>query len=247
MKYIKLFIVTIVLLFLGIINCYAEENTNLTNTTPSIDPDQRIFDFANLYDTKEESKLNKKIRVFRDSTDIDSIIVTATKLDGKTISEYAGAFYEKNNFKSNAVVFVIYIKEIEPEIYMYGRGDKATKCYTDERIGEILEYVYKYVEKKEYYNATDKYMDIIQGFYNLDNKRDNYYLNDEGKLVKYIPWIEIVILSLTTTFIIIMVFFYRIKSNNKVNNSNTLDTKLDTERLVIKTLKDELIDTNISK
>lgn len=239
MKYIKSFILIFILLFVGIINCYAEKNTTSVNN-------KRIFDYADLYSSNQEKNLNKKVKEFIDSSKIDPIIVTVDKLEGKTISEYAMDFYKSHKFKSNAVVFVIYINEVEPQIYMYGIGKKAAKCYTDDRIGEILEYVYDYVEKKEYYEATDKYMDIIQGFYDLD-QRDSYYLNDEGKIVRYIPWIEIIILSLTIPFILIMLFIYQINSNNKVNKDSILDDKLDKEKLIINTEKDELIDINISK
>lgn len=251
MKYIKLFIITIFLFSIGIINCYAEEiNNNLiTNNTGNnqmtVSKDQKLFDFANLLNESEKKKIIKRINSYNKDTGIDAIILTTPKLDGKTISEYATLFYQKNSFKKNTLLFVIYVNDIEPEIYMYGIGKKTTKCYTDERIGDILEYVYNYIEKEKYYTAIDKYLVIIDGFYKADSS--NYYLNSDGSIKKYIPWIEIVILSLAVAFIVIMVFVYRIISNNKIVKHNVLDDKLDGDSINVSTLKDELIDTTVSK
>lgn len=248
MKYIKLFIFTIVLFFILIINCYAVElDTTNNSDVLSIQENQKLFDFADIYSKKEEKKLNKKIDSYIKSTDIDVIIVTTNRLDGRTISEYTNAFYQKNNFKENTVLFVIFINEIEPQIFMYSSGDNSTKYYSNERTGEILEYTYNYIEKKEYYKATDKFITIIQGFYDLDNKTGNYYLDDNGNIVKIIPWLEIFILSLALTFIIVMIFIYRINHNNKITKINALDDKLDNDRLVVSTVKDELVDTVVSK
>ena len=250
MKYIKLFILGISLFFVGI-NCYAEENNLITDNPNTIDnnlvikENQKLFDFADIYTKKEEKKLNKKIGEYIKTTDIDPIILTTKALDGKTISTYTSLFYQKNNFNENTVLFVIYINDVEPEIYMYGVGKKTTKYYTDDRIGQILEYVYDDIDNKKYYDATDKYLTIIKAFYDIDN--DNYYLGKDGKLVKYIPWVEIIILSIALSFIVVMLFVYRIIHNNKIVNRNVLDNKLDSNTLVVSTVKDELVDTVVSK
>ena len=223
MKYIKLFILTI-LLFCISINCYAKNSI-------------KLYDYADLYNKSEETKLNKKIKSYIKSTGIDPIIITTKDLNGKGISYYTIDFYKEKNFKDNTVLFVIYINDVEPEIYMYSVGDRTTKYYTDERIHQILEYVYDYIENKDYYDATSKYITIIDGFYNMDN--DKYYLGEDGKIVKYIPWIEIVILSMALSFIVVMIFIYRIKYNNKVTNT-ILDEKLGNNISVL-TIKDEAI------
>ena len=244
MKYIKIFILMISLFFIGIVNCYADDDLLVTNKY-EVKENQKLFDFADIYSKSEEKKLEKKINSYYKSSSIDSIILTTKALDGKVLSEYASAFYKKNRFKENTILFVIYINDVEPQIYMYGVGDKTTKYYTDERIEQILKYVYDYVDNKKYYEATDKYLTIIDGFYKIDN--DNYYLDSDGKIVKYIPWIEIIILSIALTFIIVMIFIYRIKSNNKIVNKNVLDDKLDSNTIIVSTVKDELIDTVVSR
>ena len=251
MKYIKLFIISVSLFFIGIISCYAEEinNSLITNNTGNnqitVSKNQKLFDFANLLKESEKRKIIKKINSYNKDTGIDAIILTTPKLDGKTISEYTTLFYQENNFKKNTLLFVVYVNNVEPEIYMYGIGKKTTRYYSDERIGDILEYVYNYIEKEEYYTALDKYLTIIDGFYKADS--DDYYLNDNGSIKKYIPWMEIVILSLALAFIIIMIFFYKIISNNKVVKNNVLDNNLDGDSIKVSTIRDELIDTTISK
>ena len=238
MKYIKLFIFIVLLFFISIFNCYAKDNND--NKLVS----DKVFDFADIYSEEEEEKLNSKIESYIKSTKIDSVIVTTKDLGNKKLGDYASQFYSNNKFKKNTVLFIIYMNDLEPEIFMYCVGKKTTKYYSNERIGQILKYVYTDIGKKRYYSASDKYLIIIKGFYDIDN--GDYYLGDDGKLVKYIPWVEIVILSLSLSFIVVMISIYGIKHSNKTIGSN-LDSKLDNGSIVVSTIKDELVDTVILK
>ena len=239
MKCIRLLILSILLFFVFIIDCYALD-TKLVSFK-----DKRIYDYADLLNNSEEKKINKKIKVYKDTSKMDIVIVTTKSLDNMSISDYAVNFYKSNSFSKNTVLYVVYITDPEPEIYMYCVGKKATKYYTDSRIGEILKYDYDYIDKKEYYEAFDKYIMIIQGFYDRDSEVDNYYIGDDGSFVKIIPWIEIVILALATTFIVVMLLVYKINNNNKIKNSNILEKKINENSAVIENLKDEVINTNI--
>ena len=241
MKYIKLFLLSIILLFTFIINCYADDTKLISSK------DKRIFDYADLLSKSEEKKLNKKIKTFKETSKMDAVIITTKDLDNMNISSYAEEFYKKNSFTKNSVIYVVYINDLEPEIYMYCTGNKATKYYTNERIGEILQYDYDYIEKKDYYNAFDKFMVIIQVFFDKENQSDNYYLDKDGKITKIIPWVEIVVLAIALTFIVVVLLIYKINNNNKIKRSSILDDRLNKDSVVIETLKDEAIATNISK
>ena len=70
----------------------------------------------------------------------------------------------------------------------YSSGN-VTKIYTDKRINEILAYVFKYIDTKEFYTAVDKYISILQGFYNLDTN-DNYVVDDDGNKFRLGAWIN---------------------------------------------------------
>lgn len=241
MKYIKSFIIISILFLFSIVDCYAEEAKSV------VSKDKGIFDYADLYTSSEEEKLEKKIQKYRKSTKMDAIVLTLEDFNGDSVGDYARSFYNTYGFRKNGVIFAIYTKNAEPEIYMFSMGDESIKYYGEARVGEILKYVYKNIATKEYYKATDNYITIIQGFYDLDTKSDDYYLNENGKLVKVIPWIEIVILALALTFIFIVVFLYKLRSSSKSGLGNQLDIKLNKNNLVLITEKDELVDTTIEK
>ena len=72
------------------------------------------------------------------------------------------------------------------------------------------EYVYKDIAGGSYYKAVDDYIKILDGFYRMND--GNYKVDKEGRVVKSIPWIEIVVLSVALTFIIVVILFLCIKA-----------------------------------
>ncbi len=216
--------------------------------TPAVDSSEKLYDFADLYTDKEEEKLLDQIKLYIDSSKIDLAIVTTKDLCGFTISDYAYHFYDFNDFKREGIIFVIYVDEQESSIYMANNGDETGTVFTlynDSVVKKTLHYVYKDIKTKNYYSATDNFIKILQGFYNLDHN-GNYRINKSGEIVEEIPWIEIIILGVTLTFIIDMIFIYRIKAHNRLVLLGGLGTKLDESTLMVKVEKDELIDTFVT-
>ena len=263
MKKSKLFIVILLSFFLFNINCFASVDTfersdsNLRvpddivvdssnikdiKNTPSVSSSEKIYDYADLLTVKEEEKLYKKVSEFINKDDVDLIILTTNNLNNYDISDYTINFYKYNFFKKNAVIFTIYINNIEPEIYMYNNGDKVASIFTNDVINEILEYVYQNIDNGKYYDALCDYVKIVDGFYDIDDS-GSYKVDDFGNLVKQIPWIEILILASTLTFVIISCFIYMIKGKNKINNTSiNLESNLDNSTLIVKCDNDSLID-----
>ena len=263
MKYIKILVLSIFVFFGYItsvnasINTYnrtednlmvpsdvvvTDENRRDILSTPAVNSNEKIYDYADLYTDAEEKKIYKRLKEYTKESKIDSVIVTTRKLNGFNISDYTYNFYDYNDFKKNGIIFVIYVSD-DIEIFMGNSGNKngkVFKVYTDKRINDTLAYTYKYIEKGEYYTGTDKYISILEGFYKLE-VNGNYKVDENGKVVKTIPWIEIVILSVAITFIVIMILYYKLKDNNKVIVKDNLDGKLDNSTLMVKLEKDELV------
>lgn len=269
MRYIKLFVFSSILFFMFTLNCFASDKTyTRTNDnllvpkdvvvddsnredilkTPAVSSREKIYDFAKVLTDEEEDKIYKRVNYYIDSSDIDMVIVTTKNLCGFSVADYTSNFYDYNDFLDTGVIFVIYINDSEDEIFMYNIGDKPSSIYYDSRIHDILKYVYKDISTKNYYKAIDNYTVILQGFYNREEKGNgNYSINENGEFVKDIPWVEIIVLAIALTFIIIMIFIYKINGNNRLNNSNYLDNQIDKSNMIIKTMKDELVDTSNTK
>lgn len=261
MKYIKISLLAIGMFFLFNINCYASINTytrsednllvpkdvvidvnNMNDiiNTPAVSSSEKVYDYADLLSDSQEQEVYKKLIDYTNTTGIDAVIITSKDLGGYTTGEFINNFYNYNDFMDNAVVFLTYMAEDEPQIYMISEG-KGSKFYTQKRIPQILEYVYKDIDKGDYNKAVDDYINILSGFYNLDG---NYKVDKNGKIIQDIPWIEIIILAGTLTFIIVMAVIYKVSP--KKNLKGNLYNRINPSTLMVRTDSDEEIVTGVS-
>ncbi len=211
-------------------------NINDILKTPAVSSSEKIYDFADLYTDNEEKKLYDSINKYIKNTTIDASIVTTRDLCGFSIDNYAYNFYDYNNFMNDGVLFVIYVGSGRPSIYMANSGDtkgKVFTIYTQQRIKEILSYVYRDISVGNYYRASSDYIKILQGYFNLDRNTE-YVVNDKGKIIKSIPWMEIVILGLALTFIIDSIIYMKTINNMKKSTLNILENSIDKETLMVK-------------
>lgn len=259
MKYRRIILVLLLMLFP--INCFASTNTltrtkenllvpdkvtvtdnNIDNImkTPAVSSTEKIYDYADLYTDDEEKKLFEKVNNFINNSKVDAAIITTKDLGGFSIREYANNFYDYNSFEKNGVVFVIYVTSSSPEIYMGNSGSKTSEVfsiYTDKRINSILKYLYPDIKSGSYYTATDNYIKIIDGFYSLSHS-GNYRLNEQGVIVKSIPWLELVVLATAVTAITIILLSYKLKVKF-TNEGKLLDSNIVENTMMVKLVKDE--------
>lgn len=264
MKYIKLLIVSVFVFFISISTVFASSNTytrtkykplvpkDVTVTddnieeilkTPAVSSKEKIYDFADVYTDAQETELYEKIVDYMNLAKVDIAIVTTKSLNGiKDVEKYAYNFYDYNDFKKNGIILVIYITDNSFNLYMDVVGDNKDikKIYTEKEINDSLAYISTFFAKKDYYTGTYKYIGLLKGYYNKSGV-GNREVNEDGDIVKRIPVIEIIVLALALTFIIVMILFYKLKNNNKKDDKDVLDSKIDNSTLMVKLEKDELI------
>lgn len=262
MKYIKFSLCFLVMFFLLTIDCFASVNTytrtennllvpndvvvtvdNMNDIikTPAVSSSEKVYDYADLFTDNQEKAAYKKLIDYTNSTGIDAAIVTVKDLAGFTCEEYINNFYNYNDFMDDAVAFLIYLGPKEAEIYMIADG-KGSKIYTDARIQQTLEYVYKDIDDENYGEALDDYINIVSGFYNKET--GNYKVDKNGNIIQVIPWIEIAILSGALTFIVVM--FLISKFGSKKYFGGSFYKKINPSTLMVKTDKDEEINLDVS-
>ena len=225
-----------------------DSNIETILQTPAVSVTEKIYDYADLYTDIEEEKLYKKINEFIDNTKIDVAIVTTNNTNNYLISDYAYNFYDYNNFKNDGIVFVICVASGTPEIFMGNSGDENSEVfaiYNDNRINEILKYIYPTIKSGKYYSATSTYIKILDGFFNI-NRDGDYKVSEEGEIVKVIPWIEMIILSATISFILIMICIFLLKKNKKIVYQGVLASKIDNSTLNVKLEKDQFLNSVIN-
>lgn len=226
-----------------IINNY---NINDILNTPAVSSNEKVYDFADLITDSEKEKIIKKIKQYNKTTGMESIVVITSNLNGFSLSNYAYNFYDYNDFSNDGVILVIYIDQIEPHLFMGNIGNAVT-TYSDQRIKQILSYIYKNVKENNYYSAISDYEKIIKGFYVHDNENDGEYkINQQGDFYLTVPWIELIILSFSLTFIVVFLLLKVLKKKVKKLESDFLERSLDSSTLIVKLVSDEKITNDVS-
>lgn len=214
--------------------------------TPSVSSSEKIYDFAKLLSEKEEKAIFESINNYNKMSNFDCAIVTTNDLLGFNINEYTYNFYDFNYFKSDGVIFVIYVKDDYSEIFMGTSGRQNSKVfsiYDEAMINSTLRYLFENsIKEKKYNEACVNFVKIVDGFYQKKEKGE-YHVTSTGKIVKRIPFIEITILSAAITFIITIILVMKSDTNRKKDFD--LDSHIDKNSLIIKLLYDNLIDTSI--
>ena len=215
--------------------------------TPAVEASEKVYDYAELLTDQEERELYKQISDFVKKSNIDLVIVTTKDMNGFTIKDYAYNFYDYNDFKIEGVIFIISLEGKEPEIYMGNSGDsngRVITTYTKARINQTLKYVYQDISIGNYYTATANFVKIINGFYDIDRNGD-YYVDENGTVVRSLPWTEIVILAIAISFIIIILCIYQIRNNNRINNKFSMGSLIDDNTLTFKLNSDEYYESSV--
>lgn len=218
-----------------------ENNKKAILDTPAVDSSDKIYDFAEVLTTKEEEKLLKNMKNFIDESNMDLIFLTAQDTNSYSIEDYVYQFYDYNSFNKNGLIFFVLVGS-ENHIFM-GTSGNINQYYSSERINQILEYVIKYIDKKEYYEGFDVYTKIVKGFYNIDNGA-KVNIKNNGEVVKTVSWLNILIFSLAATFIIV---FFSVHFIIKNKNIKYIRKYIDGNTFFINKELEVCIGTNIEK
>lgn len=267
MKKINYLIIILVAFFTFSLNCNASTNTytrttdnlrvpsdvkvdssnlNIILNTPSVAANEKIYDFANLVDDTKEADLTSKIIEFSKDSNMDIVIVTTNDLKGFQIPEYTYNFYDYNDFKTDGVILVIYAPGGKnPEIFMGNSGLEGSfifTVYTETRVNQTLAYVYNgYIKENAYYDACDKYIDIIKGFYATDMKKD---VIDGHSSIK---WVETIILSVAVAVIANLLFIFKLNKYKVTSKKGeVMDKKINNSSLVIQQVQNSSSTSNIN-
>lgn len=264
-KYINYILAFLVLYFIFNGNCYASTNTFVrTNddlripsdvvadsnnhddimNTPSINSSEKVYDFVDLLSPSEEKELYDKIIEYNKISNYDAVIVTTDDLSGKELSKYAYNFYDYNDFKSEGVIFIIYVGSDRPGIFMGNcapSGSEIFHIYSDKVINSTLKYLYNNsFTNDNYYEACYNFVKIVNGFY-IQSKNGPSHLGKDGEVVQTIPIFDITIIAVALTFITMYVLI-KISSNKKKLkydisdniNMNNFNISCDYDKLVEK-------------
>ncbi|MBQ3307179.1 MAG: TPM domain-containing protein [Bacilli bacterium] len=250
--------------FCFIVNCYAapityergEEDLRIPDTvrvdnevkekilkTPSVDETQKIYDFADVLEEKQEKEIQKKLLKYNKETNIDSVIVITDDLIDFSLADYTYNFYDYNYFSKEGIILTIYVHEDIPKIFMGntgGSGSDVFETYSTERSGDIIKYIYdKHMSDNNYYEICNDYINLTSEMYSKN--KENVKIDESGKVVLDIPWFSIIIMSVALTFIIVVLSITKYGTNRKRKNTVVKDS-INQSTMVVKLEYDKVVE-----
>lgn len=210
--------------------------------TPSVSASEKVYDYAELLSPEQEKKVYDKIVEYNKNSGYDAVIVTTNNLNGKNLSQYTYNFYDYNDFNDEGVIFVIYIENGKPTIFMGNCGPKDSKIfsiYDNKVVNSTLKYLYENsITKGNYYEACYNFVKIVNGFY-VQKETNNLRIDGEGKVIKTVPIFEVLVIALAVTFIIVM--FMVTKAKSRISYKNQIERNINKSTMVVECEYDKLV------
>lgn len=132
---------------------------------PTVDPSQKVVDYANLLTDEEEFELTQAILNSTAQCGMDMVLVTTEDDLGKRPYEYAEEFFENNGYgvggEKDGVL--LYINMDTRDVYFAACGH-ATAIYSGQIQNYILDNVTPYLSDGRYYEAFTAFIDDSRSY-----------------------------------------------------------------------------------
>lgn len=216
--------------------------------TPAVDPNEKIYDFAEYISDGDELKLYTYAKEYVSHTNYDIVILTVKDLNGMEPLDYMYNFYDYNSFDRNGIILMVYKNGSNNEVYIgttkYGSDSKIEAIYTRAYIKGMVDHIKGRFKTNSYYEGFHDFIKLGIGIYDIQtNDNGNYRVNQNGELVKNIYWLDYLIISIAITSIVVVVLIY---INSLKTKKNIVKDYLNKSTLVVNKVSEEVVD-NIEK
>lgn len=223
-----------------------DENKEAILSTPLVNSDEKIYDFADKFTDEEEKDLYNDVKKYIDEYSMDMVIVTISENNKLSAKEYAMDFYDYNTFgisdTHDGLLFIMDFDTREIRIITTG---KAISMYIDRRIDSILDDVEVYMSG-DYYKAAATFVSSSSDFASLG------YPDSDGSepratginRLRLLPWSGILIFSIVSTIIVMVILICNNKLVRKANSSNQYLLK---DSVKINLVKETYLGTSVHK
>ena len=235
----KKIFVLLISLFLLVLPVYASTNTYSRTTTdlkvpkkikykssmehnvlltPSVNANEKIYDFAELLTEEEEKQLYDKVKEFIANTNLDLAIVTINTNVKDSTQEYADDFYDYNDFSIDGLAFVI---DMQNRIFYISTAGKAMLYYNDYRVEYILSALDQEMYNHEYFNACNTLISQLTEYYNhgFSDNADKYVVIGT-QIYRKTPYLLLSIIAVVSATIGTLILALRNKKIKLATNSN---------------------------
>lgn len=158
-------------------------NQDAILTTPKVNEEEKIYDFADLFTDSEEVELYNQVTSFVSDTNLDMAIVTINENPKYDAQDYADDFYDYNYFgkgeNHDGLLFLIDMATREMYISTCGQ---ALLIYDDYRIERILDATYDKIVEKDYYGCAGSFVKSALYWFNsgIPDSNKGFYIDENG-------------------------------------------------------------------
>lgn len=230
-----------------------DKNKSNVLNTPKVDAEEKIYDFSDILTEEEEESLLEKINNFREKTNMEIVILTASvpyQVD-ETNETYATDFYDYNDFgldleNYDGIIFFrnTYVSDPYYAMYMFG---EAQLYYASGRYDQILDSIYYNIRNGYYYDALNYFIDECDNYYDagIPSSMSNAYIDDMGFIrYKFVPpFFTAFLISCFATLIIMLIL---IKKNKMVKKATLASEYLNNNSILYSRSDDTFISAHTS-
>lgn len=176
-----------------------------------------IVDEAMLLSQDEKEKLISVIDEFRETYNMDVVIVTSNNLNGKSPKDYADDYYDYNGYgiDSEKSGLLLLIDMDDRNIYISTTGI-AINYFTDERIDSIISDISKYLGNQEYFDGCNIFLTDIKYYIDKGIPEGQYTYSEEENTTK-IVFIALGVATIVSVVVCVLVV-------NSYKNSKSIST-----------------------
>lgn len=219
-----------------------EDNKDNILNTPSVNEEEKIYDFADLFTDEEEKNLYSAVFDYTQRRNLDLVIVTIND-NFESTEEYADDFYDYNNFgygsERDGVLFLVDMEN--RYVYISATGG-AMDLYPDNECNMITEEVYTYFSDQHYYDGTYQMIKTLDTYYEIS------YNNSDDDTYEYntadVNYTYVLVFAVVCTIIGIVIL---IKRNDLVKVATTSEEYLNKGSKGVHKIKDIVIGHHVTK
>ena len=165
---------------------YKDRMYNNVISTPAVNTEEKIYDFADLFTDEEEADIYRMIMNYKNSTNLDLAVVTINDNNKGSAMVYADDFYDYNDFNLNGSLYLI---DMDTREFYISTSGTALLYYNDYRIEYTLSSMDYSMINGEYKESINILTNNLIRFYNegIPEGNSKYEIVD-GKVVYKTPY-----------------------------------------------------------
>lgn len=224
-----------------------ERNKSNILLTPAVNAEEKIYDFADIYSSSDEDYLYTQVTKFIEETNLDLAIVTISYNNKHNTAMYADDFYDYNSFglDENRSGLLLLVDMDNERIYVSTSGN-AINIYSDKRVNNILDNIFSYYIRKDYYNGTSIFINYALSYSKISSGEESHYVFTEtGEIAKNRKGILVAgIFAIIVTGVSLLVM----ASKNKLARIATSSMSfLRKDTLKVKVVADNFLGSSVTK